>query len=75
MLNVLKEYSALRSSGIQSTAFREEIRYVHDGFIFKIKDLGLCHGMGAISSAWQVQKPSAAGHLIDHVAWRFPLFS
>lgn len=42
---------------------------------FAEQDLVLCHGMGEISSARQVQKSSEAGHLIDHLAWRFPLFS
>lgn len=40
---------------------------------FDEQDLVLCHGMGEISSAQQ--KPSKAGHLIDRLAWRFPLFS
>lgn len=59
---------------INSFFVGEEIRYVHDGFI--LRDLGLCHG------GWEryrvhggVQKPSKAGHLIDHLAWRVPLFS
>lgn len=66
-----RENSTLRSSGIQSTAFSSQSKSVM--YTMALQDLVLCLGMGEISSARQ--KPSEAGHLIDHLAWRFLLFS
>lgn len=40
---------------------------------FKEPRSGSAPWMGEILSARQVQKPSTAGPLIDHLAWRFPL--
>lgn len=48
----------------------EEIRYVHDGLFFLL-DLVLCHG-GWERVHGRVQKPSTAGHLIDHLGLEIP---
>lgn len=73
-LNVLKEYSALRSCGIQSAASEWKSVMYKDGFILKKEDVVLCHGWERYRVHGRVQKSSKAGHLIDHLASRFPLF-